>query len=106
MDPNDAFSVVPYEKGFCLLKYLENLIGKENFQKIFRDYIKRFARKSVSYHDYINVFNENIKNLYSEKEADEILKIVDWEKWIFTCGEVHEHLDFRNFYFTINFYIL
>lgn len=27
VDPDDAFSSVPYEKGFTLLYYLENLVG-------------------------------------------------------------------------------
>ena len=27
VDPDDAFSTVPYEKGFALLFYLENLLG-------------------------------------------------------------------------------
>lgn len=27
VDPDDAFSIVPYEKGFTLLFYLETLLG-------------------------------------------------------------------------------
>ena len=29
IDPDDAFSAVPYEKGFTLLYYLETLVGLE-----------------------------------------------------------------------------
>jgi leukotriene-A4 hydrolase len=32
-DPDDAFSTIPYEKGFTFLFYLENLIGKEKFDR-------------------------------------------------------------------------
>lgn len=32
-DPDDAFSSVPYEKGFNFLFYLENLVGKTKFDK-------------------------------------------------------------------------
>lgn len=32
-DPDDAFSTVPYEKGFVFIFYLENLIGKDKFDK-------------------------------------------------------------------------
>jgi leukotriene-A4 hydrolase len=32
-DPDDAFSKVPYEKGFIFLFYLENLLSKESFDK-------------------------------------------------------------------------
>jgi leukotriene-A4 hydrolase len=30
-DPDDAFSSIPYEKGFNFLFYLENLLTKEKF---------------------------------------------------------------------------
>ena len=32
-DPDDAFSTVPYEKGFTFLYYLEKQIGKEKWDK-------------------------------------------------------------------------
>lgn len=32
-DPDDAFSSVPYEKGFTFLYYLEKLLGKEKWNK-------------------------------------------------------------------------
>ena len=32
-DPDDAFSKVPYEKGFIFLFYLENLLTKEAFDR-------------------------------------------------------------------------
>jgi len=76
------------------LKYIENLIGKANFQKIFQEYIVRFTKKSVSYNEYINVFNEKIKEIYGEKEAEEVFQMIDWNKWIFTPGLVCKKLQF------------
>lgn len=32
-DPDDAFSSIPYEKGFNFLFHLENLVGKQKFDK-------------------------------------------------------------------------
>lgn len=32
-DPDDAFSSIPYEKGFNFLYHLETLVGKEKFDK-------------------------------------------------------------------------
>jgi leukotriene-A4 hydrolase len=32
-DPDDAFSSIPYEKGFTFLYYLEKLVGKEKWDK-------------------------------------------------------------------------
>lgn len=32
-DPDDAFSSIPYEKGFNFLFHIENLVGKQRFDK-------------------------------------------------------------------------
>ena len=32
-DPDDAFSRIPYEKGFTFLYHLEKMLGKEKFDK-------------------------------------------------------------------------
>lgn len=32
-DPDDAFSSIPYEKGFNFLFHIENLVGKPKFDK-------------------------------------------------------------------------
>ena len=32
-DPDDAFSSIPYEKGFTFLYHLEKLLGKEKWDK-------------------------------------------------------------------------
>ena len=32
-DPDDAFSSVPYEKGFNFLYHLETLVGKQKFDQ-------------------------------------------------------------------------
>ncbi len=75
------------------MKYLENIIGKENFQVVFRDYIIKFTNKSVSSQDYINVFNENVKRIYGEKESENIFHKIDWQKWLFTPGDVIEKIE-------------
>lgn len=75
-----------------MLKYLENLVGKENFQHIFRDYIIKFTHQSISHLDYISVFEVNVKAIYGEK-ADDILNQINWDKWIFSPGQVHEKIE-------------
>jgi leukotriene-A4 hydrolase len=44
-DPDDAFSAVPYEKGFIFLFYLENLVGKKKF-----DQFIPHVRRSIFFH--------------------------------------------------------
>ena len=37
--PDDAFSEIPYEKGFQLLYHMESLIGESNMQTLLREWI-------------------------------------------------------------------
>ena len=42
-NPDDAFSTVPYERGFQLLTHLENLTNADYFQGWLRDYILTYS---------------------------------------------------------------
>lgn len=46
-DPDDAFSAVPYEKGFTLLYHLEKLIGKEKWDTFIPHYFTEYRQRSV-----------------------------------------------------------
>lgn len=85
IDPDDAFSVVPYEKGYTFIYYLETLVGKENFRKILQAYILKYSLKSISHEEFRETFEENVKLIYADK-AEEILHKVEWDKWIKTRG--------------------
>jgi leukotriene-A4 hydrolase len=43
-NPDDAFSTIPYEKGYQFLLYLESLDGELNFKKFINLYFKTYAR--------------------------------------------------------------
>lgn len=40
-DPDDAFSRVPYDKGFTFLYYLESVVGTEEFEQFFKQYVTK-----------------------------------------------------------------
>lgn len=80
-DPDDAFSTVPYEKGFNLLFYLENLVGGvESFDPFIKHYFTKFSRKSLDTWQFLDVLFE----FFHENRA--LLESVDWETWLFTPG--------------------
>jgi leukotriene-A4 hydrolase len=64
-DPDDAFSIVPYEKGFQFLKYLEHVIGESgesdravaDFEALLRDWFQKHAFQSISSSDFIEFFS-------------------------------------------------
>ena len=81
------------------MKFIENLIGKKNFQIIFQAYIKKFTKKSICYQDYIEIFEEKIREIYIEEEKiQEILGKIKWQEWIHKTGALIEKIEFRKFY--------
>ena len=90
-DPDDAFSVVPYEKGFNLLYYLETLIGEVDFRNILRKYIKTYAYKSIEFKHYKEVFETELKELGKES----LLKQIDWESWVYKPGYLIVEVNFK-----------
>lgn len=75
-DPDDVFSSIPYEKGHTFLAFLEELVGGPAvFEPFFRDYISRFAYKSITSDDFISIFKEHFPLIQ-----------VDWRTWLHATG--------------------
>ncbi|KAJ5088120.1 hypothetical protein N7456_011736 [Penicillium angulare] len=82
-DPDDAFSSIPYEKGFNFLFYLENLVGKPKFDKFIPHYFTTFKCKSLDSYE----FKANILDFFqSDAEASKLLNELDWDKWFYAPG--------------------
>uniref|UniRef100_A0A8C3JNP1 Leukotriene A4 hydrolase n=1 Tax=Calidris pygmaea TaxID=425635 RepID=A0A8C3JNP1_9CHAR len=81
VDPDVAYSSVPYEKGFALLFYLEQLLGGQDiFIGFLKAYVQQFAYKSIVTEDWK-------KFLYSYfKDKVDILDKVDWNSWFHAPG--------------------
>ncbi|KAF7646003.1 hypothetical protein LDENG_00195120 [Lucifuga dentata] len=81
VDPDDAFSSVPYEKGFALLYHLEELLGgPEVFMGFVKSYIQMFAYSSVTTDEWkTHLFT------YFKDKVD-VLNKVDWSGWMQTPG--------------------
>lgn len=81
VDTDDAFSSVPYEKGFALLYHLEELMGgPEVFMAFVKSYIQMFAYSSVTTEEW-----KNYLFTYFKDKVD-ILNKVDWNGWMHTPG--------------------
>ncbi|KAJ5730201.1 uncharacterized protein N7483_004709 [Penicillium malachiteum] len=82
-DPDDAFSSVPYEKGFNFLFHLENLVGKPKFDKFIPHYFTVFKGKSLDSFE----FKATILSFFeSDAEASKLLNELDWNKWFYAPG--------------------
>jgi len=81
-DPDDAFSSIPYEKGFALMVYLENLVGgPDTFIPFFRKYIQHFADTPLTPDDFRKFYTE-----YFESRGVETVREVDWDAWFYATG--------------------
>ncbi|EON68246.1 leukotriene A-4 hydrolase [Coniosporium apollinis CBS 100218] len=82
-DPDDAFSSVPYEKGFIFLYYLEKLIGKEKWDKFIPHYFTSYKFKSLDSYD----FKATLLDFFSsDSEASKKLEDLDWDTWFYKAG--------------------
>lgn len=105
-DPDDAFSSIPYEKGFTFLSHLEKLVGKEKWDKFIPHvssppkltqhattshshltpnlkYFTTFARQSLDSYD----FQATLLSFFSaDREASTSLTALDWHTWFHAPG--------------------
>ncbi|TVY64272.1 Leukotriene A-4 hydrolase-like protein [Lachnellula suecica] len=82
-DPDDAFSSIPYEKGFHFLYYLEKLVGKSSWDKFIPHYFKTWLKKSLDSYD----FKATLLDFFaSDKAASKALESVDWDTWFYAPG--------------------
>ena len=96
VDPDDCFSTVSYEKGFQFLLYLESLVGKEAFQNIMQEYIKKYAYMSVDYNAFKEVYEDYVTDNTEGEEGKNILNDIDWDNWLYSKGKPFAEFNFSS----------
>ena len=82
-DPDDAFSSIPYEKGFTFLYYIEKLIGKDEFDKFIPHYFTVWKGKSLDSYD----FKATLLDFFASNTAvSKKLEEIDWDAWFYKPG--------------------
>lgn len=80
-DPDDAFSTVPYEKGFCLLFLIEQVVGgKECFDGFIPHYFNQFKFKSLDTYQFL----DELYSFFADKKNQ--LDSIDWDSWLYKPG--------------------
>ncbi|KAK4149713.1 peptidase family M1-domain-containing protein [Chaetomidium leptoderma] len=85
IDPDDAFSTVPYEKGFHFVYSLDRLVGRENFDKFIPHYFGKWKNKSLDSYDFKDTFLEFFGAPEYAGLKDKLAEI-DWEGRFFNTG--------------------
>jgi leukotriene A-4 hydrolase/aminopeptidase len=70
VDPDDAFSLVPYEKGARFLALIERTVGRERFDRFIRDYIEQFRFTSITSEEFIAFLDEKLPGVTGEVRSD------------------------------------
>jgi leukotriene-A4 hydrolase len=82
-DPDDAFSSVPYEKGFHFLYYIERLITRPKFDTFIPHYFETWRGKSLDSYE----FKSTLLDFFAkDTEATEKLNTIDWDTWFYKPG--------------------
>ena len=76
-DPDDSFSVVPYEKGASLFWYLQSLVGETEFEAFIIDFFNKFAFSTVS--------SDKLK-IFATEKFPSLQAAVDWTSWFHVPG--------------------
>ncbi|PWY63903.1 leukotriene A-4 hydrolase [Aspergillus heteromorphus CBS 117.55] len=82
-DPDDAFSSIPYEKGFNFLFHVETLVGKQKFDSFIPHYFTVFKGKSLDSYEFKATLVEFFR---SDTEASKALDTLDWDTWFYAPG--------------------
>jgi aminopeptidase N len=75
LDPDAAFSRIPYEGGFLLISALERAVGRERFDRFVQDYIDRFAFEPITTSAFLAFADAELDHgldLHAWVEADDI----------------------------------
>ena len=82
IDPDDAFSRIPYEKGSLLLRYLETLVtgGAGAMQAWLACYFKAFSGRSVTTREALDHFRA-----FFQGDAERLAG-VEWDAWLSKPG--------------------
>lgn len=75
-NPDDGMNDIAYEKGYFLLRHLENLAGREAWDKFLNAYFKRYSLKSITTDDFLKAVEEDLCPVLHKSLAE--LKLEDW----------------------------
>ena len=70
IDPDDAFSSIPYEKGARLVVLLERTVGRAAWDAFLADYMKHFRFQSITTEEFFAFLEEKLPGTAAKVNAD------------------------------------
>jgi leukotriene-A4 hydrolase len=81
IDPDDAFSNIPYNKGALFLYEMEQKVGREDFDEFLLNYFNEHAFQSVTTEDFLSYLDRTLMKTHME-----VLDAERINEWIFESG--------------------
>lgn len=73
IDPDEAYSVVPYEKGYLLFLALEESLGRKQFDSFLRKYLEHFRFKSITTEEFTQFVEKQLPGALERVDANRYL---------------------------------
>src|SRR3954469_15202605 len=73
VDPDEAYSTVPYEKGYLLLRQLEEAAGRPAWDPFLREYLTTFRFQSITTQDFLDFLESRLPGLAARARALEFI---------------------------------
>lgn len=80
-DPDDAATKLAYEKGYSLLRLIEETVGREAWDAFLRDYFDRHAFQSMTTAEFLDELREKLLAAHPGLEDQ-----IGVEQWVHTPG--------------------
>lgn len=69
IDPDEVYSLVPYEKGAQFVILLERAVGRERFDAFLRDYMRTFRFQSITTDEFLAFLDRELPGVYASIEG-------------------------------------
>ena len=80
-DPDDGMTDIAYEKGYFLLRLIEETVGRKQFDAFLKKYFSENAFKVMDTKEFISYINSNLFN-----SEEKIIEKIRLEEWIYGAG--------------------
>jgi len=71
VDPDEVYSLVPYEKGAQFVLLLEDAVGRERFDAFLRTYIETFRFQSITTDEFLAFLERELPGVYQRIRGPE-----------------------------------
>jgi leukotriene-A4 hydrolase len=70
-DPDDGMTLVPYEKGYLMLRQIEETVGRKRFDAFLRSYFDHFAFQSITTAQALDYLKSKLPDVAQKVPIDE-----------------------------------